>query len=288
MTGHEVVKYHNDLNSTIMRGWSSVEMNFFFAIIAKVRDKGIESVEFSTAELKELSNFGNEHKCRWEDTMISAAEKILKLSYIEHTRKKISLMTLFSKFDVYPEEKKIEVQFTQNFEYIVNKLTRNFTTYELADFTQIRSTYAKTMYRILKQWKTQGRKEFKFDDFKLLLDMPKYYTPSQIDKNVLAPIMRELPSFFENLKVKKVKSNKRGNPVIAYEFTWEAEQTEVYIPGKFHHTQKKKAFTERPYDHESVVAQQQKDIEEMFGKDFDFSIEKLKLNSDKVNEKSDF
>lgn len=28
----------------------------------------------------------------------------------------------------------------------------------------------------------------------------------------------------KNLKVKKVKSNKRGNPVVAYEFIWEAEE----------------------------------------------------------------
>ncbi|WP_311487967.1 RepB family plasmid replication initiator protein [uncultured Helcococcus sp.] len=32
---------------------------------------------------------------------------------------------------------------------MVNKLTANFTVYELAEFTSLRSTYAKAMYRIL-------------------------------------------------------------------------------------------------------------------------------------------
>ena len=34
---NEVIKYHNDLNTVIMRKWTAEEMNFFFAIIAKAR-----------------------------------------------------------------------------------------------------------------------------------------------------------------------------------------------------------------------------------------------------------
>ena len=174
---NEVVKYHNDLNTVVMRGWSAEEMNFFFAIISKIRDKGTETVEFNTNELKELTKFADEHKQRWEDTMLSAADKIIKLNYVERTTKKISIMVLFSRFDVYPETKKIVVEITKNFEYIVNQLTGNFTTYELEEFTQIRSTYAKTMYRILKQWRTVGEKEFKIQEFKRLMDTPEYYKP---------------------------------------------------------------------------------------------------------------
>ena len=37
---NEVVKHHNDLNTVIMRKWTAEEMNFFFAIIAKAREKG--------------------------------------------------------------------------------------------------------------------------------------------------------------------------------------------------------------------------------------------------------
>lgn len=45
--------------------------------------------------------------------------------------------------------------------------------------------------------------------------------------------MKELPQFFKGLKVKKVKSNKRGNPVLAYEFTWSKEHTEEWVEGKY-------------------------------------------------------
>ena len=33
--------------------------------------------------------------------------------------------------------------------------------------------------------------------------------------------------------VKKIKSNKRGNPVLGYEFTWQKEVTEAYDPNKY-------------------------------------------------------
>ena len=38
---NEVVKYHNDLNTVQMRKWTTEEMNFFFSIVAKAKEKGI-------------------------------------------------------------------------------------------------------------------------------------------------------------------------------------------------------------------------------------------------------
>ena len=69
-------------------------------------------------------------------------------------------MTLFNYFEFNTDNRTLDVQVAPMFEYIVNKLTANFTVYELAEFTSLKSTYSKTMYRILKQWKTLGEKEF--------------------------------------------------------------------------------------------------------------------------------
>lgn len=278
-----VVKYHNDLNTMPMRNWTSEEMDLFFAILAQMKDKGTQEVVFDKYQLQKLVNSTYDKNKQFAAIMEHFMKNVSSIHYLERTSNSLKLMLLFQYFEAKwsddLSDMTLTVQVSPKFEYILNRLNAEFTKYELDEFLTIRSTYAKTMYRILKQWKKLGKKEFKFEDFKLLLDMPNYYTPSEIDKNVLAPITRELPRFFDKLKVKKIKSNRRGSPVIAYEFTWEPEQTEVYTPAKFHHTQKKKAFTERPYDHESVVAQQQRDIEQIFGKNFDFSIEKLKLDT---------
>lgn len=234
---NEVVKHHNDLNTVIMRKWTAEEMNFFFAIIAKARDKGTSDLVFDKYQLAELANYSIQHNKRFYDTMDSLANNITQLRYIEKTKNSIEYMPLFTWFRVDWEEDlsdmKAEVSVSPRFEYILNRLSANFTQYELQEFTTIRSTYAKTAYRLLKQWRTVGRKEFKIDEFKLLLDMPTSYKSCHIDRLVLKPILEQLSPYFEDLKVKKIKSKKRGNPVLGYEFTWKKEVAGTYDPDKF-------------------------------------------------------
>lgn len=234
---NEVVKHHNDLNTVIMRKWTAEEMNFFFAIIAKARDKGTSDLIFDKYQLAELANYSIQHNKRFHDTMDSLANNISQLRYIEKTKNSIEYMPLFTRFKVEWEEDlsdmQAQVSVSPLFEYILNKLSANFTQYELQEFTSIRSTYAKTAYRLLKQWRTVGRKEFKIDEFKLLMDTPKYYQISDIDRLVIKPILKQLSPYFEDLKVKKIKSKKRGNPVLAYEFTWKKEVAGTYDPDKF-------------------------------------------------------
>ena len=237
---NEVVKYHNDLNTVVMRTWTSEEMNFFFTILTKAKEQGVKKLVFNTDELKELAS--SSRKYRWEETVTNAAKKIGQLTYFEQSERKFRVMTLFEFFEVDLEKRIIEVKVSANFDYILNKLETQFTRYELEEFTSIRSTYAKTMYRLLKQWRTLGQKEFSVEDLKRILDMPASYKSSEIDRAVITPILKQLSPYFQNLKVKKIKSNKRGNPVLGYEFTWNPETSESYVPNKFNkpkHKQKR-------------------------------------------------
>ncbi|MBF9676593.1 replication initiation protein, partial [Streptococcus pseudopneumoniae] len=211
---NEVVKHHNDLNTVIMRKWTAEEMNFFFAIIAKAKDKGTSDLVFDKYQLAELADYSIQHNKRFYDTMDSLSNNISQLRYIERTSRSVEYMPLFTKFRVDWEEDlsdmKATVSLSPYFDYILNRLSANFTQYELQEFTSIRSTYAKTAYRLLKQWRTVGRKEFAIDEFKLLMDMPSSYKACHIDRLVITPIKKQLSPYFADLKVKKIKSNKRG------------------------------------------------------------------------------
>lgn len=244
---NEIVKHHNDLNTVIMRKWTAEEMNFFFAIIAKVRDEGTRLMRFDTDELRNLAS-KDFHLERWSQTMKSVADKVVDLKYYERTEHSYAVMNLFSYFRVDEKERIVEVEVSSKFEYVINKLEAQFTQYELAEFTNIRSTYAKTAYRLFKQWRIKGKREFMIAEFRTLLDMPDYYKPSEIDRLVLKPILSQLSPYFQNLKVKKIKSNKRGNPVLGYEFTWNPETSESYVPNKFNkqkHKQKRQSNVPR-------------------------------------------
>lgn len=243
---NEVVKHHNDLNTIPMRRWKKEEMNFFFAIIAKLRDKGTKEVIFDKHSLAELANYSIRANKDYEDVISKLVNNILSISYLEKKETKLNgkpayslkRMNLFNSFEAKwttnLEDLELIVKVSEEFEYVLNRLDSEFLTYELSEFTQIRSTYAKTLYRLLKQWRSVGKKEYSIDQFKNLLDTPKYYAPSHINKNILLPARDELPKFFNGFKVKTIKSNKRGTPVIAYLFTWEPEKTNrKWIEGKY-------------------------------------------------------
>lgn len=273
--GNEIVKHHNDLNTVVMRKWTAEEMNFFFAIIAKAKNQGTKELVFDKYQLADLANYSLEHNQRFYNTMDNLANNISKLRYIERTSHSVEYMALFTRFKVEWAEDLSDmraiVSISDKFEYIVNKLEANFTQYELEEFTKIRSTYAKTAYRLLKQWRTVGKKEFSVDEFKTLMDTPKSYKSSHIDRLVLKPILKELSQYFIGLKVKKIKSNKRGNPVLGYEFTWKPETTGEWEEDKY----KKNDFykpknsisnvpdwVEKEYKHSATVEEQAK-LEEL-------------------------
>lgn len=231
---NEVVKYHNDLNTVVMRNWSPLEMNIFFGIIAKLRDEGSREVMFSIDELRKLTD-KKEHRQpkRWNEAMIDVSKKISQLNYYYEDEERYILMVLFSMFEVNKKDQTLSVQVSEHFEYVLNQLNANFTSYELREFTNLKSSYSKTMYRLLKQWRTVGKKRFSVDEFQILLDVPKSYSKGTIDKQILKPIETELSQFFSNFRIKKIKENTRGNPITHYEFSWKPEKTGKWIDGKF-------------------------------------------------------
>lgn len=246
----EIVKYHNNLNSISMRGRTSEEMNFFFTVISKIRDKGIAEIELSTDTIKDLIDF-RDRNFRWVKILENIADKIMGLRYIEKTDTEIAYFNMFQRFKINIPEKKIQIKVSEDFEYIVNQLTTHFTVYELAEFTSLKSTYSKTMYRILKQWRTVGVKEIEIKIFRELLNIPKSYRANDINKRVIAPIKKELPQYFVNFKVKVIKANTQGNPITGYKFTWQPEKVNSWDPNRFKNnatkTNKKQTYKKKRY-----------------------------------------
>ena len=268
---NEIVKYHNDLNTVIMRKWTAEEMNFFFAIIAKSRNQGMKELSFDTNEIKELVNFTQKDEKRWKEAMKSTARKVTQLTYFEDDGKIFKVMPLFSLFEVDYEEKTVKVEVSKHFEYILNRLEVQFTQYELEEFTNIRSTYAKTMYRLLKQWRTIGKKEYGVNELRVFLDVPKSYSNGEVTRRVLEPIQKELSNYFLNFKYKVIKSNKRGNPVLGYEFTWKPETTGEWEDDKYkkndfykpkNSTSNVPDWVEKGYKH-SATAEEQARLDEL-------------------------
>jgi plasmid replication initiation protein len=242
----DVVKYHNNLNNLSMRNWSAEEMDLFFTLIMKIRDKGTDIVRLDAEKLKILTGTETRNSY-WYKMVDSFSYKSIQLRYRFEDDKTVQYSSLFQRIKFDKEERNLEIKLAEDFEYIVNKLTKNFTVWELKEFTQLSSTYSKTMYRILKQWRTVGSKEFSIDKFRILLDIPNSYNTSSIQRAVINPILKELPQYFEGLKVKVIKANTQGTPVKAYRFTWRPEPTGEWDPNKYIETKSHKASKQKYY-----------------------------------------
>lgn len=230
---NKVTRYHNELNTVPMRKWTSEEQNFFFAVITQARGKGTNLIKFDKQDLVMFANYDLEHVERFKKIMDSLEVKALNLRYKEKTNAYSKTMLLFQSFYYNWEEACLEVKVTDYFDLIVNKIEAEFTQFELIQFTSIRSNYAKEMFKKLKQWRTVGKKQYSIDEFREMLQIPKSYRATDINKVVLKPIQEELSDYFQDFKITPIKGRTKGNPITAYCFTWNTEETGTWNTDKY-------------------------------------------------------
>lgn len=223
------VVYKNELNLIPMRNFNAIEMDLFFSICAKMKNKNTDTIRFDFGQLKELSNYKPTANKRFIDDLERVYDKMLHLTYCERSGLSFKKFVLFNSYEVNAEEAYVEVAINPKLDHILNQLENEFTKFELKQFTQIRSSYAKTMYRLLKQYRTTGFYKVKIDDFKDLLDIPPSYRMIDIDQRVLKPTVKELTNYFDNLMIIKKKA-KKGNKIAALEFHFKETNKKPSVP----------------------------------------------------------
>ena len=223
------VRYKNELNLVPMRNFDSVEMNLFFSICAKMKDKGLSKVQFTFEDLRELSAYKPTSIKRFSDDLEAVYNKMLQLTYRTEEAGIREKFILFTGYRIDENNQTVDISVNPELAYIVNELSSEFTKFELQEFTGIRSSYAKTMYRLLKQYRSTGFYKVKIEDFREILSIPNSYQMSDIDKQVLKPIKNELSEFFDSLKIKKIKARK-GNRIAMIEFRFKEKQEFEPVP----------------------------------------------------------
>lgn len=197
-------------------------MNLFFSICSKMRNQGINKIRFTFEELKQLSKYKATSTERFVSDLDKTYTKMLQLNYRADNKNGFERFVLFNKFKVDVEDQYVEISVNSDLQFILNEITGNFTKFELEEFTYLRSSYSKTAFRLLKQYRQTGFLKVEIEDFRELLDVPKTYRMIDIDDRVLKPIIKELSSIFKNLQIKKIKS-KKGNKIEYLEFKFKEE-----------------------------------------------------------------
>ena len=223
---NEIVKYDSELNTIPLRKFTPVEMNLFFSIVSRMRDKNDDVVIFPFHELKDLSNYKMTATKAFVKDLESTYDKLMELKFSSRSASGLSVekFRMFTRFKINgdSDEPFVEIQVHDMALPLLNNLEQ-WVRYSLSEFRDLSSGYSKTMFRLLKQFRTTGYAYFSKEDFNELLDIPKSYKQGDIDRTILKPIKEELTPLFRGLTIKKKYGRGRGKPVIGYQFSFKAE-----------------------------------------------------------------
>ncbi|EHZ1696617.1 replication initiation protein [Campylobacter coli] len=266
----EIVKYNNDFNLLPMPELKAIQMDMFMAIISLTKDKK-ENTPF-------LKKFFNPDKrkiiipqkkfielCRLNDSKMDykeiffAIDDCLKklcnflISYQKDERT-IYNFVCFEEANIIADEVHITLQ-SRFYDMIINKKF-GFTAFELAEFAELSGKYTKTLYRLLKQFRTTGKAYFEWEEFCRIMKIPENYRQIDIDQRILKPAIKELSKErnlfdqirvpFKNLAYEKEKTagRGRGGKVSGISFTFKPENIQMQ---KLEHESQKIMSDEQKY-----------------------------------------
>ena len=174
---NEIVKYDNYMNGLKFTGFTTTDFNFLMALCSRVRDMGTNEITFSFEELRSITNYKKSNSVKqFIKDLERMNEKLMKVTCKLRTETKIIMFVLFPTFEIDIEKQELTVAVNEKFKFILNELIKNFTRFDLNEFVQLDSKYSKTLYRLLKQFKTTGVFEIKLEDFRKRVDCPVSYS----------------------------------------------------------------------------------------------------------------
>ncbi|MGL2358482.1 replication initiation protein [Helicobacter pylori] len=212
------ITYHNNTNKVNLGKLSEREANLLFAIFQRLKDQGNTLIRFEPQDLKRMLNIDISNE-RLSEVVIKLWDSIKTADFWKISETETSIIQenymLFSRCKIELNKpskdlKYLEIQLNDNYHYLLNNLGMGqYTSFNLLEFQRVRGKYAKTLYRLLKQYKSTGILSVEWGQFRELLDIPKDYKMENIDQKVLTPSLKELRKIypFEHLSYKKERRN---------------------------------------------------------------------------------
>ncbi len=229
--------YHNNTNKVNLGKLSEREANLLFAIFQRLKDQGNTLIRFEPQDLKRMlgikisyDNLTRTARSMWNkiktadfwevrDIIVNGRECVSEKNYM-----------LFQVCEIVSDKETreflyMDIQLNIGYNYLLNNLGMGgqYTSFNLLEFQKVRGKYAKTLYRLLKQYKSTGILSVEWSQFRELLDIPKDYEMRNIDQKVLTPALKELRKIyhFEHLSYKKERRSHDKRKVTHIDFYFE-------------------------------------------------------------------
>ncbi len=231
------ITYHNNANKVNLGKLSEREANLLFAIFQRLKDQRNTLIRFEPQDLRRMlgikisyDNLTRTARSMWNkiktadfwevrDIIVNGRECVSEKNYM-----------LFQVCEIVSDKETreflyMDIQLNTGYNYLLNNLGMGgqYTSFKLLEFQRVRGKYAKTLYRLLKQYKSTGILSVEWSQFRELLDIPKDYEMRNIDQKVLTPSIKELRKIypFEHLSYKKERKSHDKRKVTHIDFYFE-------------------------------------------------------------------
>lgn len=225
MSGRFELKHHKDFHGIQLQDFNVKDRNLIFALCYKLMEQKEDIIRL---DVKEVAKIGNYKPTKAKDNIYkSLAEvynRIKNASIFIKKENGIKHFVLFTLFETFEDTGIIEIEVNKNYRYLLNQVAAPFTIQNLMEYTKLNSGYSQLTYSILREWDKKKKVEMEIDIFREKIGVPKSYDTSNFNRQVLKPIMEELPQYFKNLKLEKIKT---GRKVTHLKFTWAGNNKEI-------------------------------------------------------------
>ena len=221
------IAYKNDLNAINLNGLSETQMNVFFTLLERLQYSQDNTIKMELSELYDLAQIPLSTEFR--KSILERLKVLQNYTFMyDPSPTKTAQLVILPYLEIDSEQKIIKAEVMPQFKerYLTSDFGKGkWTKYDLMEFVYLPSTYTKTIYRFLKQWRTQGKWEISYNDFKDILGIPHSYQASDIDKQIIKPSIKVLSEIthtlfdtertpFENLKCEKIKNGRKIETLI--------------------------------------------------------------------------
>lgn len=221
MAHYAVVRYKNEINKLNLTLLNPGELNIFIAMLALVKNKGIEKIEVDYDNFRKMARVDkNVNDNEFGSMVVNTLSKVGAGSMILDTDEKFMMFAIFDRVEVDKVTKKMSFNLSDTFVTYFNNFLTNYTSFPLNDFIEIKSKYAKLLYKTLMQFNGSGRYYENYDKFvNEVLEVPQSTARNNINYKYITPSVERIrmAGAIPDLRVNLIK---KQNKTIAVEFTW--------------------------------------------------------------------
>ena len=256
LTKKDVLIYSNDFRDLQLPKLKETELKAYLAILFNLQGKGSNEVRLFNDDLFLPTEQTWEYRTKIMDNLRKKFVSFAMRKITETPTHIIDETTLFFKKIIIHYQKEnpddgrdtsklfecIDVQINEEFVPLINNLKKHFTKAEMGEILNLSGCRSIRLYLDLKTFKTTGEYIISLDEFRAKFEVPENYKMCHIDKEILAPMLKELNKprnlfdqvriAFENLKVEKIKGKGRGRgggvvKLLKFTFKPQRELTEL-------------------------------------------------------------